>query len=115
MHCAVCKCNGGHLTTAHACESTHAAVCAGIMAVITLSTALVFALVVFPAMCVIAPLHCPDTASLHALFSGRFRAFFGLNGRDCPRPGESAVCAPAGNLSSLRAAAAPSSPGCSPL
>ena len=51
---------------------------AGTMVVITLSAALIFALVVFPAMCGIVALKHADTGRLSALFSGRWRAFCGL-------------------------------------
>jgi hypothetical protein len=47
------------------------------MVVITLSTALVFALVVFPAMCGAVGLTSHDTGSVRALCQGRFRAFLG--------------------------------------
>ena len=48
------------------------------MVVMTLTTALIFALVVFPCLCTIAPLSSPDVGSLRALASGRFRAFCGF-------------------------------------
>jgi hypothetical protein len=48
------------------------------MVIITLSTAVIFALAVFPALCCIVPLATPDTASISALWSGRFHDFLGL-------------------------------------
>lgn len=62
----------------HACSRPSSSPCAtGTMVVITLSTALVFALFVFPAMCGVVGLTSPDTGSLRALFRGHIRAFFG--------------------------------------
>ena len=65
------------------------------MVVITLSTALIFALVVFPAMVGAAGLASHDTGSLRALFSGRFRDFVGGGKRD----GAPALASTAGALS----------------
>ena len=45
---------------------------AGTMVVLTLTTALVFALVVFPALCYCVNLHGTDVGSLSALFQGRW-------------------------------------------
>jgi hypothetical protein len=50
------------------------------MVVITLSTAMVFALVVFPALCYAVELHDADTGSLSALCAGRWAAFIGRGG-----------------------------------
>lgn len=50
---------------------------AGTMVVVTLSTALVFSLVVFPALCYVVDLKDPDTGSLAALARGDWRRFLG--------------------------------------
>lgn len=50
---------------------------AGTMVVLTLTTALVFALVVFPALCYCVNLHGTDVGSLSALFQGRWGDFWG--------------------------------------
>jgi hypothetical protein len=60
---------------------------AGTMVVITLSTALVFALVVFPAASLVLAPRSPDTGALRALAAGRFAAFMGCSsGASVPRP-----------------------------
>lgn len=46
--------------------------------VVTLSTALVFSLVVFPALCYIMDLKDPETGSVAALVKGEWRQFLGL-------------------------------------
>ena len=65
--------------------------------VITLSTALIFALVVFPAMVGAAGLASHDTGSLRALFTGRLRDFVGGGKRD--GAGAPALASTAGALS----------------
>lgn len=49
----------------------------GVMVIVTLSTALLFALVVFPAACMALDVRDPATASLAALWRGDWRAFLG--------------------------------------
>lgn len=49
---------------------------------VTLSTALVFSLVVFPALCYIVDLKDAETGSVSALVTGRWREFLGLPPRD---------------------------------
>ena len=51
--------------------------CAGTMVVLTLTTALIFSLVVFPALCYCVNLHNSDVGSLSALFQGRWGDFWG--------------------------------------
>jgi hypothetical protein len=74
-------CNGNFLLTHRhqtiTCCHDPSFLRAGTMVIITLSTAVVFALVIFPALCCVAPLATPDTGSLHALWSGRFHDFCG--------------------------------------
>lgn len=51
------------------------------MVVVTLSTALVFSLVVFPALCYVVDLKDPKTGSVAALVKGEWRQFLGLKSR----------------------------------
>lgn len=56
---------------------TRASLRAGTMVVITLTTALIFALVVFPALCYCVNLRNTDVGSLSVLFQGRWGDFLG--------------------------------------